>query len=74
VVVPRVGFIRQFRAVASIVVGLFPLAGLPVGIIAYLVNRESPGWTRIASKIGLGLSLAWILVVILFAILAPKGS
>ncbi len=73
VVVTRVGGVRQFWAVASVLLGLLPLVGLVIGIIAYVVNRKSPGWPKLASKIGLGLGLASIPLIILMAVLFPKG-
>ncbi len=64
VVVPRVGGVRQFWAVASIILALAPGLGTGVGLIAYFVNRKSIGWPRTASKIGLALSaLPWLFIV-----------
>ena len=51
----------------------FPLMGIIVGLIAYFLNRKSPGWPRIASMIGLGLGFASIPLIILIAVLLPKG-
>jgi len=76
VVVPRVGGVRQFWAVASILLAVFPGMGTGVGLIAYLCNRKSPGWPRTASKIGLILSLVipvvGFVLIVISAILTQK--
>ncbi len=75
VVVPRVGGVRQFWAVASILLALAPGLGTGVGLIAYFCNRKSPGWPRTASKIGLGLSMLpflFLVAAIIQAILTQK--
>jgi hypothetical protein len=72
VVVPRVGLVKQFWAVASILLAITPGLGIGVGLIAYLVNRKSPGWPRTASKVGLGISLCVIPALIILAIVTHK--
>ena len=72
VVVPRVGLVKQFWAVASILLSIAPGLGIGVGLIAYLVNRKSIGWPRTASKIGLGLSIFFIFALIALIIINPK--
>ncbi len=72
VVVPRVGGVRQFWAVASILLSFFPGMGITVALIAYFLNRKSIGWPRIASKIGLGLSIFFIFALIALIIINPK--
>ncbi len=67
VVVPRVGLVKQFWAVASILLAITPFMGIIVAIIAYLVNRKSVGWPRTASKIGLGIS--GVVFVLLMAVI-----
>ncbi len=66
VVVTRVSFVKQFWAVASVLLAIFPFMGLGVGLIAYLVNRKSPGWPRTVSKVGFGLT--GVLHFLMFAI------
>jgi hypothetical protein len=72
VVVPRVGGVRQFWAVASILLSFFPFMGISVALIAYFLNRKSIGWPRTASKIGLGLAIFFIVALIALIIINPK--
>ena len=72
-VVPRVSFVKQFSAVASVLLSISPLMGIVVALIAYFLNRKSVGWPRVVSKIGLGLSIFFIVALIALIILtAPK--
>ena len=69
VVVTRVSFVKQFWAVASVLLSIAPGLGIGVGLIAYLVNRKSPGWPKKVSKFGLGLTLfVQIVVPVLFIV------
>jgi hypothetical protein len=71
VVVPRVSLVRQFFAVVSVLLSIAPFMGLCIGIIAYLLNRKSPGWPRIASKIGLGITgLVHVAILLMFVSVA----
>ncbi len=71
VVVPRVGLVKQFWAVASILLAIAPLVGIIVAIIAYLVNRKSVGWPRTVSKIGLGIS-GFLFVLMMLAVIIAR--
>lgn len=71
-VVPRVSLIHQFLAVASVVLAITPFVGVRMGLIAYLVNRKSPGWTRVMSKVGLWLTGILHLGLILIMLFAPR--
>jgi hypothetical protein len=71
VVVPRVGGVRQFWAVASILLSILPI-GIFIALIAYFLNRKSVGWPRIVSKVGLGLSIFFIFALIALIIINPK--
>jgi hypothetical protein len=74
VVVPRVSLVRQFFAVVSVLLSIAPFMGLCIGIIAYLLNRKSPGWPRIASKVGLGITgLVHVAIVLMFVSVALSG-
>jgi len=72
VVVPRVSFVKQFWAVASIILWIFLGMGIAVALIAYFVNRKSVGWPRTVSKVGLGLSIFFILAFIALIIINPR--
>lgn len=72
IVAPRVSLIHQFFAVASVVLAIAPFVGICMGLIAYFVNRKSPGWTRIVSKAGLWLTGLLHLGLILLMIFARK--
>ena len=72
VVVSRVSLVHQFFAVASVLLSVSPGLGVIVALIAYLLNRKSPGWPNIVSKVGLGLSLCTIPFLILMAIVTHK--
>ncbi len=71
VVVPRVGLVKQFWAVASILLAIAPFVGIIVAIIAYLANRKSVGWPRTVSKIGLGIS-GFLFVLMMLAIIIAR--
>ncbi len=70
VVVPRVGLVKQFWAVASILLAIAPGLGFGVALIAYFVNRKSVGWPRIASKIGLGIASVMFVLLVAAMIIA----
>jgi len=72
VVVPRVSLVRQFFAVASVLLAIMPFVGIGMGIIAYLVNRKYPGWPRTVSKVGLGVTAFFHVAYVLLTILAHK--
>jgi hypothetical protein len=76
VVVTRVGFVQQFLAVAAVVLAIAPGLGTALGLIAYVANRKSPGWPRIASKVALGLSVLipafFFVVIVISAMVAGK--
>ena len=76
VVVTRVSFVKQFWAVASVLLAITPGLGICVGLIAYFVNRKSPGWPRKVSKFGLILSVVlhvlFFVVIVLQAVLTQK--
>lgn len=55
--VVRESLVHQLLAVASIGLCWAPIVNLVVAIIAWLLNRKSRTWTRVASIIGLGLNL-----------------
>jgi hypothetical protein len=47
--------------------------GIVIALIAYFLNRKSVGWPRLVSKIGLGLSIFFIVALFALIILtAPK--
>jgi hypothetical protein len=72
-VVPRVSLVKQLFAVASVLLAITPLMGIVIALIAYFLNRKSVGWPRVVSKIGLGLSIFFIVGLIALMILtAPK--
>ena len=64
-VVTRVSFVNQFWAVASVLLSVCPGMGTGVGLIAFFVNRKSPGWPRKASKFGLIFSLVFPVLFIM---------
>ena len=74
VVVPRVSFVKQFWAVASVLLSFFPFVGIVVALIAYFVNRKSVGWPRTVSKVGLGLAIFFFFALIALIIINPRIS
>jgi hypothetical protein len=75
VVVTRVSFVKQFLAVAALLLALAPGLGLGLGLIAYVANRKSPGWPRKLSKVVLWITAllhAVFFSLLLLASLAKK--
>jgi hypothetical protein len=71
-VAPRVSLIHQFLAVASVVLAITPFVGICMSLIAYFVNRKSPGWTRKVSKAGLWLTGILHLGLVFIMLFAPR--
>jgi len=71
-VVPRVSLVRQFFAVVSVLLSVAPALNIIIGLIAYFLNRKSPGWPRTVSKIGLGLSVLFYPGLVLLGLLLHK--
>jgi hypothetical protein len=65
-----VSFVNQFLAVAALVLAPAPALGQVMGLIAWLMNRKNPGWTRKLSKFAFLASLVIPVAFILLAIIA----
>ena len=64
-----VSFVNQFLAVAALLLSPFPALGQILALIAWLMNRKTPGWTGKLSKFALRASLAVLALMILYAII-----
>ena len=73
VVYKRVSLVHQFFAVASVLLSWAPCLGTFVALLAIAINWKSPGWPKTASRAGLGLSVLFMVGMVVIALLfAPR--
>jgi hypothetical protein len=72
----RVSLVHQFLAVAAVVLAITPGLGVIMGLIAWFVNRKTPGWPQRLSKYALWtavfLHVAFVVYVFIAASRAPR--
>ena len=65
-----VSFVHQFLAVAALLLSPAPGLGTILGLIAWLVNRKTPGWPRKLSKFAVLASLFFFVALIVMAVIS----
>jgi len=70
---PMDSFSGRVMAICAMILSPMPALGLVVAVIAVLINRKAIGWSRIASYIGLLLSLAFSLLLAILLLLEQLG-
>ena len=71
--VPYVSLYGRASAVLSILLFWIPFANVAIGGTAVFINRQTPGWPRRASWVGLGLSIAVTAFMLILLALEAAG-
>jgi hypothetical protein len=71
--VRRVPLVCQFLAVASVLLSVAPFAGPLLGIVAVLANWRTIGWPKTVSRVGLGMSIAFSIILVIVILVHGPG-
>jgi hypothetical protein len=65
----RASMLGSLLAILAIFPGVCPFVGLVFGISAFLINRRVTGWQNTASRLGLGLCIVMMVIVVVAPII-----
>jgi hypothetical protein len=70
----RVSLVHQFLAAAAAALAITPGLGVIMGLIAWFVNRKTPGWPRWLSKYAFWIAVLLHVAFITFVIIAASRT